>query len=78
MSNEMKIKGFGSWANGKWHLTGKAVWAREKQTRFRRDHPQIGYFTGLRNIKTGGHAGPESAQGELTGRGKRATKGKIS
>lgn len=28
MSNEMKIKGFGSWANGKWHLTGKAVWAR--------------------------------------------------
>lgn len=49
-----------------------------KQPRFRRDHPQIGYCTGLGNIKAGGHAGPEGAQGELTGRGERATEGKIS
>lgn len=62
MTNEMKIKGFGSGANGKWHLPGRT---QNPTTRDCRGHPQIGYCAGLRHIKTGGGAGPESAQGEF-------------
>lgn len=70
MSNEMKIKGF--WLVGWWEmaLDWQSGAGTGKQPGFRRDHPRIGYCTGLRNIKTGGRAGPGSAQDEGTGPGK--------